>query len=148
MGKLNALDLLNDYKELKLKKKSSNTVDAYVSDLNQFISFISKDFDFIEQQDIDDYITHLLSRNFKLKTINRKLISIKQFIDFPDNNNEYGGKISVEVEVLKVQRKEYLEEVITQSDFDRLIRLAEREKDYRALTTFYTLYLTGLKFRS
>jgi integrase/recombinase XerD len=145
VGKLNAVDLLNNYIELKLKKKSSNTVDAYISDLNQFFSFISKNFDCIEQQDIDDYISHLLSRNLKPKTINRKLISIKQFIEYLNNCSDYGRKICLEVEVLKVQRQEYLEEVITQNDFERLVRLAEREKDFRALAIFYTLYLTGLR---
>ena len=145
MRKLKASDLLNQYKELKLKKKSINTVDAYISDLNQFFSFLKKDFDDIAQHDIDDYITELLARNFKPKTINRKLTSIKQFIEFLNNCSEYGRKMRVEIEVLRVQKQEYLEEVITQNDFERLVRLAEREKDFRALAIFYTLYLTGLR---
>ena len=145
MIKLKAVDLIHNFKDSKLKKKSKNTVDAYISDLNQFFLFLNKDFDFVTNEDIEYYKSYLLGRCMMPKTINRKLVSIRQFIEYLNVSKEYNRKICIEIEQLKIQKQEYLEDLLNISDFERLVRLAEREEDYRAVAIFYTLYLTGLR---
>lgn len=145
MRKLKAEDLLNDYKEIKLKKRSDNTVDAYISDLKQYFLYLQKNFDDIKSEDIDEYIKYLLAKGLKPKTINRKLVSIHQFIEYLNSSKDYDKKIFVDIDLIKVQKQEYLEELLTMSDFERLVRIAEREKDYRAVAIFYSLYLTGVR---
>jgi integrase/recombinase XerD len=122
-------------------QKSINTVSAYVSDLRQFFEFINKDFDLIKTEDIDNYKSLLLSQNMKPKTINRKLVSIRRFIDFLNNNTSV--KVLSEVRMIKIQRQDYLEEILSKSDFDRMVKAAVQNKDKRALAIFFVLYLTG-----
>lgn len=145
MRKLKAEELIQSFKESKLKKKSKNTVEAYISDLNQFFTYLENGFDSVTNDDIENYKRFLLSKCMMPKTINRKLVSIRQFIEYLNTSKEYDKKLCIEIEQLKVQKQEYLEELLTISDFERLVRLAEREEDYRAIAIFYTLYLTGLR---
>jgi integrase/recombinase XerD len=140
-----AKDYLGSYKEFKAKDKSNNTVDAYLSDLNQFFIFLGRDLEDIDSDDIENYTKHLLSRGWKAKTVNRKLVSIRQYIDFINTNKEIDIKIFVDITLIKIQKQDYLEEVLTKNDFDRLVRIADREEDKRALAIFYALYLTGVR---
>ncbi|WP_145993169.1 tyrosine-type recombinase/integrase [Tepidibacter mesophilus] len=47
--------------------------------------------------------------------------------------------------MIKIQKQEYLDELLEMTDFDRLVRIAIREKDLRAVALFYALYLTGMR---
>lgn len=145
MRKLKAINLLESYKEFKLKKNSPNTISGYTTDLKQFFSFLDKDFEDIIETDIELFIKSCLSKNHTPQTINRKLVSLRRFIDYLNNLKDYENKICVEIELLKVQKQEFLTEVISMNDFERLVRLAEREKDCRALAIFNSLYYTGLR---
>jgi integrase/recombinase XerD len=134
-------EYLEEFRSEIENQKSINTVSAYVSDLRQFFEFINKDFDLIKTEDIDNYKSLLLSQNMKPKTINRKLVSIRRFIDFLNNNTPV--KVLSEVRMIKIQRQDYLEEILSKADFDRLVKAAVQNKDKRALAIFFILYLTG-----
>ncbi len=134
---------LETYKRKQVNEKSSNTVEAYIRDIKQFISF--KDIEKATTEDVENFKKLLLSRNIKPKSINRKLVSVRQFIEYLNRLEDFEPKIFLEIKLIKIQRQEYLEEILSKSDFDRLVRAAEKENDKRAVAIFETLYLTGAR---
>lgn len=63
------------------KKLSSKTLKAYRIDLNQFCNFVNTLNGNISKADINQYITHL-HKNFKAKSVKRKLASMKAFFNY------------------------------------------------------------------
>jgi integrase/recombinase XerD len=135
-------DYLEKFKNENLKSKSENTVSAYISDLKKLSEYFNKDFEEVTEEDIQKYINDLLNLKIKIKTINRKLVTIRKFIEFL-NRNEFN--IQIQIKLIKVQEYEYLQEVLEYKDFERLVRAAENAKDNRAVAIFYCLYYTGLR---
>jgi integrase/recombinase XerD len=142
---LKAWGYFETYQVKKEDEKSINTVLAYISDLKQFRKFYNKDLEDVTTDEIEKYKEYLLSRRLKPKTINRKLVSIRQYIDYLNSNDDIDLKILVEVKLLKIQTQEYLEELLSKNEFDRLVKTAEKENDKRAVAIFYTLYFTGAR---
>lgn len=139
-----AKDYLSEFQEEKRREKSENTVSAYMSDIRQFFGYYRKDLEELTTKDIEEYKEYLFRNRLKPKTINRKLVSIRRYIDFV-NNHGVGIRILAEVKMIKIQKQEYLEELLTKSDFDRLVKAAETHEDLRAVALFYCLYLTGAR---
>lgn len=135
---------LNEFKnELVKSKKTLNTIIAYITDLRQFERFYTGDMEDLLTEDVERWQQSFLDRGITPKSINRKLISLKRYIDFINNRPEYGVRILAVVRCLRVQRQWFLKEPLTKGEFDRMVRAAEEEKDLRAVALFYTLYLTG-----
>ncbi len=134
---------LETYKRKQVDEKSLNTVEAYIRDIKQFISF--RDIEKATTEDVENFKNLLLSQNIKPKSINRKLVSVRQFIEYLNRLEDFEPKIFLEIKLIKIQRQEYLEEILSKSDFDRLVRAAEKENDKRAVAIFETLYLTGAR---
>lgn len=127
---------------LKDNDKSENTISGYLSDLKQLEAFLGKSASELTQDDIDRYKSHLIDdRKLKMKTINRKMVSIKQYIEFL--NTECDKRILVRIKQEKQQRQEYLENTLDRHDFKKLVAAAG--KDLRAKALFYTLYYTGAR---
>lgn len=61
---------------------SSKTLKAYRIDLEQFSSFIINKRDFFAKEVINDYIYELKRKKYAIKTIKRKIASIKAFFSF------------------------------------------------------------------
>lgn len=61
---------------------SANSLQAYELDLTQFLSYISVAPENICAEHISDFIRHLTQHSYALKTINRKLSSIRMFCKF------------------------------------------------------------------
>ena len=135
---------INSFKNEALKKKSENTVQAYVTDIEQFIEHIRKDIFDISQADVDSFKKHCFDKKLKPKTINRKLVSLRRFFNYIIKNIDT-NKICVDIDMVKIQRQEYLEEILEKTDFERIIRAAQQKKDTKAIALFYGMYLTGAR---
>lgn len=138
-----AQEYFQEYISEKSKSKSRNTIIGYQTDMKQFFKHYTGDLVNLSNTDIDDYKQLLLSRKLAPKTINRKLVSLRQFIEYINTHSDI--KVFVEIKLLKIQSQDYLEEVLDKSDYDRLVRMAERENDIIAVTIFNTLYLSGAR---
>ena len=73
-------------------RKSENTINAYVSDLSQYASFLNtylriSDVSEIERDDIIKYIDSLKRKKLSKKSIARKVVAIKDFHKFLADNN-------------------------------------------------------------
>lgn len=140
------MEYIDEFKKYeKEKDKSNGTIAAYVSNIKSFYEFYSKSISAIENDDIEKYKNFLIGLNLKPKTINTKLLSLRNYINFINECESINFNIFVKIKIDKVQSQNYLDEMMSMSDFDRLVRLAEREEDHRAVSIFYTLYLTGMR---
>lgn len=64
------------------KGSSQNTLNAYRSDLEQFLSFKNTAPENITATSVSDFIQNLSSKGFAVKTLNRKLSAIRDFCKF------------------------------------------------------------------
>lgn len=130
---------------LKEEEKSENTISSYLSDLKQFQAFLGKNITDIKRDDVKGYKEHLKGKRLAIKTINRKLVSVKQLLDFLNDRFELG--ISAKVKQEKVQQQYSLkdEELLTEEDYQKLITAVRKGNDIRSLAIFETMYYTGMR---
>lgn len=128
---------------MKDNDKSENTISGYLSDLRQLFAFLGKDAADITSADIENFKEHLIASGLKVNTINRKLVSIKQFIEFL--NVEHDKTIIVSVRQERQQRQNFLDDTLDRHDFKRLVSEAHASDDSRAKAIFYTLFHTGAR---
>jgi integrase/recombinase XerD len=127
------------------EEKSHGTIEGYVSDVKDFMGFIKKDVKKIKKTDMNDFKEYLRQRKLKALTINRKLVGVKQFIDFA--NDRFELSISARVKQEKIQKQYSLkdEELLTESDYKRLIAATEKAGDIRAKALFESMYYSGMR---
>lgn len=139
-------DYLEAYKDfLKEEEKSKGTIDGYTGDVKDFMLFIGKDIKSIKRTDVTSYKEHLRARKLKTLSINRKLVGVKQFIDFV--NEHFELSISARIKQEKVQKAYSLkdEELLTESDYESLVTSAVANDDIRAKALFETMYYSGMR---
>lgn len=136
--------LLEDFKGyLYENEKSKYTVEGYSRDVKQFFEFYKKDIVDINKGDIKEYTDYLLQKELSIKSINRKLVSLHQYIEFL--NDVKGSKIVVKVKQLKVEQQNFINDMLDINSVRRMLRAAEKENDIRAVTMFFTLFYTGAR---
>lgn len=140
-------DYLESFEDYLLEnEKSKNTIQSYLRDVRQFLEFLgSKTLKKVTKTDIKRYKDHLSAKGMKVKSINRKLVSIKQFFAFVNESDLYKFQIVVPIKMEKEQVQNYLDEMLTREDVDNMIMAATQNGDIRAKTIFNTLLYTGLR---
>ena len=83
------------------KYTSQNTIGSYVSDVNEFLTYFKQDIKELTNDDVRLYKQFLKDRNLKIKSINRKLVALNQFIKFI--NKECSGNLAVVIKQEKIQ---------------------------------------------
>lgn len=119
-------DFIKDTKEEGL---TDATIKKYVSDIKQFHKFIKikidKNFEQLEEDEIkkqlERYISHLEKERYKPSTINAKIVII----------NKYLKILGVECrhKYLKLQKKIYIENVLTEGEYRRIIESCNNKRD-------------------
>ncbi|KDR96817.1 integrase/recombinase XerD [Peptoclostridium litorale DSM 5388] len=129
---------------------SSGTIKSYLMDLREFSRFYRGDISKLSQKDIYEYKRHLqeeinekTGRLLSVKTINRRLVSLKQFLDYL--KSEAGVDMDVVVKQEKVQHQNILPEMLSNSDVKRMLAAAKRKGDSRAAAIICTLFFTGAR---
>lgn len=135
------LEAFADY--LTEEEKSPGTIAGYTADAKEFLAFAKKDIKKVSRKDVTDFKDHLRKKKLSTLTINRKLVGVKQFIEFV--NDRFGLAISARVKQEKVQKQYSLkdEELLTEDDYERLVKAAEN--DIRAKALFETMYYSGMR---
>ncbi|MFU0801391.1 MAG: tyrosine-type recombinase/integrase [Xylanivirga thermophila] len=144
-------EIIKEYERyLYYKGKSINTVDTYIRSIKGFMCFIDKDLLSVKQLDIDEYKSYLRRKKcinggkLSPKTINIKLLSLSSFYEFVEQKKKIFLPISIEL--IKIQKVYYLETaIINVEDFYNLVDSAQKNEDLRAISIFYTLFLTGMR---
>lgn len=127
------------------EEKSAGTVYGYRLDVQDFLSFIGKEIKKVKRTDINAYKEELKRRGMKTLSLNRKMVSIKQFIGFL--NDRYELSINARVKQEKVQKQYTLkdEELLTTEDYMAIMKVVEAAGDIRAKALFETMYYSGMR---
>lgn len=104
---------------------SFKTLKAYKSDLSQFREFMN-DKDFLNKNNIEDYIAYLKSMSYKIKTIKRKIASLKAFYSFLTYQEyiEFNPFYKIK---LKIKESFVLPKIITIEDLNKLFNVIEEK---------------------
>ena len=133
--------------ETKLKEdsKSIYTIIAYAKDIEQFLDFCrdnrKKDLNQIDSTDIDAFIDFYKKKGYTLKSISRKLNSIKTFFRFCIEQNHINENPSSNVSHPKLETK--IPRVLTTQEYCALRDVCR--KDQRLFSIVEILIQTGMK---
>lgn len=102
---------------------SFKTLKAYNSDLSQFKEFMN-DNDFLDKSNLEDYIAYLKSMSYKIKTIKRKIASLKAFFSFLTYQEyiEFNPFYKIKV---KIKESFVLPKIITIEELNKLFNVIE-----------------------
>lgn len=139
-----AWDYLEKFKTDCLKYKSENTIAGYVSDLKLFKDYYKDDFETLTRDKVELYKKHLQKKGLLATTINRKLVSIRRFIQYL-GKTDLSLNFNFEFESLDYQIMYSLKNQLSFEEFERITKAAKNDNDKRALAIFFCLYLTGLR---
>ncbi|RRD92758.1 integrase [Clostridiales bacterium COT073_COT-073] len=103
------------------------TVKAYKIDLEQFILFMNGIDDFYRKDEVVRYIQHLNSLNFKVKTIKRKIASVKAFFSYLDYEEIIEMNPFYKIK-LKIKEPLILPKTISLKDIEKLFEYIYLEK--------------------
>jgi len=143
MNNKDYLESFLDY--LMEEEKSVGTIDGYRSDLRSFLEFLNKNIKNVKRRDMDDYKSRMRANGSKTPTINRKLVSIKQFISFLNERFDLG--ITTKIKQEKVQKQYSLkdEELLTYEDYQELMLVVAENGDLRTKAIFEAMYYSGMR---
>ncbi|HDK7176499.1 TPA: tyrosine-type recombinase/integrase [Clostridium botulinum] len=131
---------LNDFKKHLLKnKKSEKTIEVYIRDIKHFLSYFkNKQLKDITNDDIDKYKIFIIKElEMDVKTLNKKLVAINQYLKF--------NGVAVDIKQEKVQSQNFLDDIFSSSDLERILRAIDKKNDLRAKAIIMTLRLTGMR---
>ena len=119
MNLLTELQKYLEYCEYR-KELSHNTLKAYRIDLRQYISFIGGDF--LQKPRIEEYITKL-HKEFKQKTVKRKIASVKAFYRYLEEEEILKEANPFDRIRVKFKEVESLPRIIPREDIEKTGKL-------------------------
>lgn len=127
--------MLKEYEaELIRRELSRNTIRKYLKDVGDFLEYVGEAE--ITKELLISYKEEL-SEKLKVNSVNNKITIINNFLKFLDKD--------IKLKQEKSQRKTTLDNVLSETDFNRLIRMAETRGNDRARITMLSLYYTGVR---
>lgn len=120
--------------ELEHRELATGTKKLYLRAIKDFLEYA--DGKEITKSLLIDYKKELL-KQYATSTANTKITIINNYLDFKEKD------LSVKQE--KVQRNNIMDNVLTETDFNRLIRIAKRRGKERERVTMLILYYTGIR---
>lgn len=131
--------------QLKEDSKSIYTIIAYTKDIEQFLDFCTssrkKDLNKVDSSDIEAYIEDLKKKGYTLKSISRKLNSIKTFFRFAIDKQHVNENPSNIIAHPKLET--HIPRVLTAQEYRSLRDVAR--KDQRLFSIVELLIQTGMK---
>lgn len=143
------INCINNYKEHLLESgKSENTIYAYVTDVSLYLKFLNRKKVDIFKSDkltIMAYIQNLISLGKSERSINRIVISLRNFYSYLKNEALIKDIPKIEYKSSKNNRK--LPQILTIEEVDRIIRIVEKDcvKGVRDNALLELMYATGMK---
>lgn len=142
---------INDYLDYVYIEKmlSENTKEAYQNDLNHFTSFLNKErqinmIDQIKKDDIITYIEYLKNKKLSTRSINRHIVSIKNFFKYMIKLQKINNNPADNIELPKL--KQSLPKVLTIEEVNKLLDINPTNPfEYRNKAMLELLYATGLR---
>lgn len=142
-------EIINNYRNHLIESdKSQNTVYAYVTDVNLYSKFLEKkDIQIIRSDNvvIMAYIQYLLSKGKSERSINRIVISLRNFYSFLQGEDIIKEVPKITFKGSRVEKK--LPEILTIDEVDKIIKSIDKygPKGIRDNALLELMYATGTK---
>ena len=136
---------LNDYMNyLSIERQLSlNTIDGYKRDLYDFYKFVNKSYKNVTKEDIIKYIEYL-NKKVGAKTINRHIVSIKNYFKYLEKNNFISSNVTTDITGLKTPKK--MPRVLSVDEIDKLLDIKVKDAySYRNKAMLELMYSSGLR---
>ena len=136
---------INDYiNYLKIERQlSPNTIDSYKRDLEDFYKFTNKSYKFITKNDAIKYLEYL-NKKINARSINRHIVSIKNYFKFLEKNNYINYNPFEEITGLKTSKK--LPRILSEEDVNNLLNIELNDAySYRNKAMLELMYSSGLR---
>ena len=129
---------------LKIERQLSiNTIDSYKRDLEDFYKFTGKSYKFITKDDVIKYLGYL-NNKINPRSINRHIVSIKNYFKFLEKNNSIKTNPCDEITGLKTPKK--LPKVLSEEDVNKLLDIKLDDAfSYRNKAMLELMYSSGLR---
>lgn len=119
MKKLDLQNLLDEFIiELKYQEKADRTLTKYRADVIKFLDFVKHD-NHITKDDVLDFKKHISSGQYKPRSINSYIVAVNKFLRWCGNDD-------LKVKKLKMQQRNSIDDIISFSDYKRLLRFAKK----------------------
>lgn len=126
--------MLNGFKKyLREKNLSSNTISSYLFTVKMFLSQYKS----ISKGNVLAFKGFLLEK-YKAKTVNLRIQAINKYL-------EYLGKKDLQITAVKIQQKPYLENVISDADYEFLKKSLKKDNNYEWYFVIRFLAATGAR---
>lgn len=130
------------------KNMASNSIEAYLRDVNQFLSFLETRGEAnlykVSNTDVISYVLNLKNIGKSTSTSNRKVASLRGFFSFMQERGYIQSNPCTNIKSPKVERKEI--EFLTLEEVDKLIALPDKSvKGIRDRAMLEFLYATGIR---
>jgi len=126
-----------------IKNYSDHTCKAYKNDINQYFDYLNESAnDLFENK---EFVNYLFNNNLSKSTINRKLASINNFLEWASKLAENKGQTFIKSENLKTEK--ILPDILTSNYINTLINTLPTvtSKDIRNKAVIELLYSSGLR---
>lgn len=143
-------EILKSYEEyLYDSSKSKNTVLAYVTDITLYSKFLlnTKKIEILESDKdcISEYIKYLISEGKSERSVNRIIISIRNFYGFLKKKALIKEVPEITYKTSNLSKK--IPEILTVDEIDRIINIVDKDslKGVRDKALLEIMYATGMK---
>lgn len=143
------INCINNYKNYLFESgKSENTIYAYVTDVSLYLKFLNRKKIDIYKSDkftIMSYIQNLINLGKSERSINRIVISLRNFYSFLKSESLVSEVPKIEYKSSKNNRK--LPPILTIEEVDKIIRIVGKDcsKGIRDNALLELMYATGMK---
>lgn len=143
------INSINNYKDYLFESgKSENTIYAYVTDVSIYLKFLSKrgiDLYKSDKLTIMSYVQNLISQGKSERSINRIVISLRNFYTYLKSETLIKDVPKIEYKSSKNNRK--LPQILSIEEVDKIIRVVEKDcsKGLRDNALLELMYATGMK---
>ena len=125
------------------KKLGDKSIESYMFDLNNFITYFNGDVLNLNKKDIEEYLHHLRS-GLSARSVNRHISSIKGFYKYLVEEGKINEDPSEEISVLKIEKS--LPKYLTIDEVDKLLNFETKTAfDYRNKAMMEVMYASGLR---
>lgn len=129
--------------ELKYQEKAERTLTKYRADIMKLLEFVKHD-NPITKDDVLEFKKHISSGQYKPRSINSYIVAVNKYL-------KWCGQEDLKVKKLKMQQRNSIDDIISFSDYKRLLRFAKKlgyEEIYMIMKIIATtgIRISELKF--
>lgn len=136
-NKLTSAEIKAYEKDLQKQELAPTTIKKYLRELNNLIKYLDANNLKLDKDSLIDY-KDKLEDEYKPNTVNNKIIILNKYLT-------YQGLDSLKLKQVKQQVNHNTDNVMTDTDFNRILRQAEQKGTSRDTVMLLSLYYTGLR---